>query len=140
MIVDTVQGSDYVGIHHSIRYGTLVLRQNGTLEVPFCINAGVSGSTYPPAEVCTAPSLASISATTDVIAASGGYQFVVALKSNGSVVCWTWGADYGQCNIPAAARQGGIVSVTTGRHFGMALAADGTLHTCECLDFQVQRS
>ncbi|MEW5304175.1 MAG: hypothetical protein WDW36_006806 [Sanguina aurantia] len=83
---------------------------------------GSGSNTYPPA---------SITGPFSAIAAGNG--FTLALKPDGTVVCWlapytAFGAsnvDYGPCNIPAGLSD--VVTIAAGWTHGLAITASGTV-------------
>ena len=60
---------------------------------------------------------------TDVVQIAAGYGYMVALKSNGSVVAWGDNT-YGKCDVPS--NLSGVVQIAAGSHT-VALKADGTI-------------
>jgi len=60
----------------------------------------------------------------DIIAVDAGFNFGVALKSNGTVLAW--GNDfYGQTEVPAGLTD--VVAISTGTDHSLALKGDGTV-------------
>lgn len=60
----------------------------------------------------------------DVTAVDAGTGFVVALKSDGTVVAWGRN-DYGQCDVPEGLND--VVSIAAGYGHVIALKKDGSL-------------
>ena len=59
-----------------------------------------------------------------MVTAAGGNGFVLAVKTDGTVVAWG-NNTYGQCNVPAG--QSNVVAVAAGQSHSIALKSDGTM-------------
>ena len=60
----------------------------------------------------------------NVVAVAAGFDFSLALKSNGTVLAWGYN-EYGQTNVPAGLSN--VVAVTGGGDHGLALRSNGTV-------------
>ena len=90
---------------------TIALRSNGTVAA---WGYGGAGETTVPAGL------------TNVVAISAGYQFNLAVVTNGNGTVVAWGANnYGQTNVPAGLSN--VVDVAAGMYHSLAMLQNGTV-------------